>query len=238
MAISDMKPKSETSGKVRIAIYDMDKTITRGATYNNFLLHMALARAPWRLLLMPMLIPGIILYGFKVWDRKALKQYSQRLLVGPRVDRLEIEQHLESHATKVMAENIHVQARARILAEKADGYRLVVATASYRLYVEAIARHFEFDDVIATELATDESGHILPQIDGENCYYNAKLERVESWLQEAGLRREDCHIRAYSDHISDAPLLEFADKAFATNPHPPLAKLAKEKRWKILDWRR
>ena len=52
-----------------------------------------------------------------------------------------------------------------------------------------------------------------------------------------GLSREQCHIRAYSDHVSDGPLLTFADEAFATNPHPPLARLAREKGWQILDWR-
>ena len=52
-----------------------------------------------------------------------------------------------------------------------------------------------------------------------------------------GLERNQCHIRAYSDHVSDAPLLNFADEAFATNPHPPLERLAREKGWQILDWR-
>ena len=35
------------------AIYDMDRTVTRRATYTPFLLHCALRRAPWRLLLIP-----------------------------------------------------------------------------------------------------------------------------------------------------------------------------------------
>ena len=34
-----------------LAIYDMDRTVTRRATYTPFLLHCALRRAPWRLLL-------------------------------------------------------------------------------------------------------------------------------------------------------------------------------------------
>ena len=33
-----------------LAIYDMDRTVTRRATYTPFLLHCALRRAPWRLL--------------------------------------------------------------------------------------------------------------------------------------------------------------------------------------------
>ena len=39
-----------------LAIYDMDRTVTRHATYTPFLLHCAMRRAPWRLLLLPFVI--------------------------------------------------------------------------------------------------------------------------------------------------------------------------------------
>ena len=38
------------------AIYDMDRTVTRRATYTPFLLHYALRRAPWRLLFIPLVV--------------------------------------------------------------------------------------------------------------------------------------------------------------------------------------
>ena len=56
-------------------------------------------------------------------------------------------------------------------------------------------------------------------------------------MADEGLQRELCHIRAYSDHVSDAPLLAFADEAFATNPHAPLAEMARANGWEIIDWR-
>jgi len=223
--------------KIRIAIYDMDKTVTRRATYNGFLIHMAWHKSPWRLLWLPILPLGLLLYAARIWDRSRLKQFAQRLLVGSRVPRIQFARHLERHADLVLGGNVYQEARWRIQAEKEAGYRHVIATASYRLYVEAIASRLGFDDVIATDLATDESGHVLARIDGHNCYDNAKLERVVAWMESEGLDRKDCHIRAYSDHISDAPLLDFADEAFATNPHKPLERLARERGWSILDWR-
>ena len=42
-----------------LAIYDMDKTVTRRATYNGFLLHMAFNKSPWRLFLSPLLSLGL-----------------------------------------------------------------------------------------------------------------------------------------------------------------------------------
>ena len=48
-----------------LAIYDMDRTITRHATYTPFLLHCAARRAPWRLLLLPFVILSMLAYFFK-----------------------------------------------------------------------------------------------------------------------------------------------------------------------------
>jgi HAD superfamily hydrolase (TIGR01490 family) len=221
----------------KIAIYDMDKTVTRRATYNGFLIHMAWHRSSWRLLLVPLLPFGLLLYAVKLWDRKRLKQFSQTLLVGHSVSRAAFSEHLERHAEMVLGNNVYTEVRHRIAEEKAAGYSHILATASYRLYVDAIAARLGFDHVIATELATDDSGHVLARIDGHNCYDAEKLDRVKRWMGEQELLREHCHIRAYSDHISDEPLLSFSDEPFATNPHPPLAALARARGWPILDWR-
>ena len=215
----------------------MDKTVTRRATYNGFLLHMAWHKSPWRLLLAPLLLGVLLLYFFQVWDRKRLKQFAQTLLIGGKVPRDKFARHLERHADLVLGKNVYAEVRYRIAEEKAEGYVHVIATASYQLYVEAIAARLGFDHVIATELATNDTGHVLARIDGHNCYDAAKLERVQVWMAEQGLVRNQCHIRAYSDHISDEPLLSFADEPFATNPHPPLEKLARARGWPILDWR-
>lgn len=226
---------SET--RIRIAIYDMDKTVTRRATYNGFLMHMAWNKAPWRLFLLPALPIGLLFYWLKFWDRSQLKQFSQSLLIGRKVPRAQFAKHVERHADLVLGKNVYQEAKWRIDAEKTEGYRHVIATASYRLYVDAIASRLGFEDVIATELATNDSGHVLARIDGHNCYDTAKLDRIKAWMAAEGLERDQCFIRAYSDHVSDAPLLNFADEAFATNPHPPLERLAREKGWQILDWR-
>ncbi len=227
-----MKP-----GITLLAIYDMDKTVTRRATYNGFLLHMAFNKSPWRLFLSPLLPFGLALYLAKIWDRRRLKEFSQKLLVGHRVSPEKFARYLESHAELVVGKNVYPQLHERVAEEKAAGYRHIMATASYRLYVEAIAHRLGFEDVIATDLATDSSGHVLARIDGHNCYDAAKLDKVKAWMAGEGLSRDECHIRAYSDHVSDAPLLAYADEAFATNPHQPLADMAKANGWQILDWR-
>ena len=128
-------------------------------------------------------------------------------------------------------------ARARIAEDKAAGRRLVLATASYRLYAAAIAERLGFDDVIATESLPDARGRIVARIDGANCYGLGKLDMIEAWLQREGLEREAVHIRFYSDHISDSVVHHWSDEAFATNADRRLIQLAEAEGWQVLDWR-
>ena len=128
-------------------------------------------------------------------------------------------------------------ARDRIEADRAEGYRIIVATASHRFYAEAIAALVGADAVIATEARRDTAGRILNRLDGDNCYGPAKLDRIVSWLADAGIAREDARIRFYSDHISDAPALGWADEAFVVNADARLVRLARSHGWGVLDWR-
>lgn len=220
-----------------VAIYDMDKTITATPTWTRFLLHAARRRAPWRLGLLPLAALGALPYALKRLDRAGLKQWSHRLLLGRTLAEADLAALAEDFADREAAHGVLHEARAQIEADRAAGYRLVMATASHGYYADAIGQRLGFDDVIATLALRDVKGLVIPRIDGENCYGPVKLRRVEQWLAAAGLRRADCHVRAYSDHVSDAPLLEWADEAFAVNAHGPLRTLAGKRGWPMLDWR-
>jgi HAD superfamily phosphoserine phosphatase-like hydrolase len=219
-----------------LAIYDMDKTVTRGPTYGPFLWHALWRLAPWRALLAPVSALATLAYAAKLIDRGRLKEWNYRLLVG-NVAPERLEPVVESFAAAQIATNILPGARARIAEDKAAGRRLVLATASYRLYAAAIARRLGFDDVIATDTRVDERGRTLAWIDGRNCYGVAKLDMIEAWLEREGLARDALHIRFYSDHHSDAPVHSWSDEAFATNAHARLIRLAESEGWEVLDWR-
>jgi HAD superfamily hydrolase (TIGR01490 family) len=220
----------------RLAFYDMDRTVTVTGTYTPFLLHIAWAMAPWRLIFVPLVPIVMLAYVLKIIKRARLKEINQALMIGHKVSRDRLMPHVESYADKVLAGNVRAGALARIAADKADGYTLVLATASYRLYVEPIARRLGFDAVIATDHLSQNLPYVRAKIAGENCYDTGKLRMIEAWMAARGVGRTGTHIRAYSDHVSDAPMLAFADEPFAANPHRPLAKLAQERHWPRLDW--
>jgi len=216
------------------AIYDMDRTVTRHATYTPFLLHCALNRSPWRLLLLPLVIASMLAYVLKLIDRGRLKEINHRLLLGHKRHPHELQPLVESFAARTVAANIRPGARSAIARDKAEGRRVVMATASYRLYAEAIGRLLGFDDVIGTGSIIGLDARVHAKIDGENCYGPAKLRMVTDWLEKSGLERG--HIRFYSDHARDAPAFEWADEAVAVNPHDRLRRLASERAWRVEDW--
>ena len=217
-----------------LAIYDMDRTITRRATYTPFLIHCALRRAPWRLLLLPFVILSMLAYAAKVIDRARLKEINHRLLLGNRRHPTELKPLVDAFAAATLAGNIRPGALAAIARDKAEGRRVVMATASYRLYAAAIAEHLGFDDTIGTGSIIGLDDRVHAKIDGENCYGPAKLRMVTDWLGKSGLTRG--HVRFYSDHASDAPVFEWADEAIAVNPHDRLKRLAGTRGWRIEDW--
>ncbi len=221
--------------KQALAIYDMDKTVTRRPTYGQFLFHASLRLAPWRLLLSPLVLIVSLSYLAGLIDRGRLKEINYRLLVGePTPERL--EPVVRSFARSQLESNILQGARARIEEDRRSGRRLVLATASYRLYAAAIAEALGFDDVIATETLPDDRGRIVARIDGSNCYGLGKLDMIEAWLQSEGLEREALHIRFYSDHVSDSVVHHWSDEPFATNADARLIRLAESEGWEVLDW--
>ena len=110
-----------------------------------------------------------------------------------------------------------------------------MATAANAFYVEALARRLGIDEVVCTR-STWQGETLTPQIEGENCYGEAKREMVESYLEEQGLARADVHVRFFSDHVSDKPTFEWSDEPIAVNPSPKLKALAQKRRWPVLHW--
>jgi HAD superfamily hydrolase (TIGR01490 family) len=219
-----------------LAVYDMDRTVTRQPTYTYFLLHCALRRAPWRLVFAPLVVMSMITYLAKLIDRAELKQINHALLLGPRIHPRELKPMVDSFADRQVAKNIRPGARDALARDKAAGRRLVLATASYRLYADAIADRLGFDDVIGTGSIIGLDERVHARIEGENCYGDAKMRMIADWVEKSGLTGKHGHVRFYSDHVSDQPAFEWADEPVAVNPHGKLRRLAEQRGWRVEDW--
>lgn len=218
-----------------LAIYDMDRTVTKRPTYLAFLLHCAVRRAPWRLLLLPVAAGSVLGYALKLIDRARLKEINHHLLLG-KVHGTDLQPLVDGFAERQVAGNVRPGALRAIARDQAQGRRLVLATASYRLYAAAIARRLGFDDVIGTGSIIGLDQRVHARIDGQNCYGPAKLDMIAQWVERSGLKGAHGHVRFYSDHVSDRPVFEWADEPVAVNPDARLRQLAEQRGWAIEDW--
>lgn len=221
---------------MQIAIYDMDRTITRHGTYAGWLLFFARRAKPWRLALLPFSLLYGLLYLVGAVSRRRLKELNQALLMGRAVDAVRVAKLADDYAARVLAQECYADAIVQIASDRVAGRRILLATASYAFYADAIARRLGIADVVATRSQRDARGRIRARIDGTNCYGGAKLDMVKAYLQAAGLERGAVHVRAYTDHQSDLPLLDFADEPVAINPTTQLRGVARGRGWQIVDW--
>jgi HAD superfamily phosphoserine phosphatase-like hydrolase len=178
----------------------------------------------------------MIAYAARLISRATLKEVNQTLLLGHAVHPRDLKPLVDGFAERTVSANIRPGALEAISRDRAQGRRLVMATASYRLYASAIADRLGFDDVIGTGSIIGLDERVRARIDGENCYGEAKMRMIADWVERSGLKGAHGHVRFYSDHASDQPAFEWADEPVAVNPHGRLERLAKVRGWAIEDW--
>ncbi|WP_439532627.1 HAD family hydrolase [Polymorphobacter sp.] len=221
----------------KVAIFDMDRTLTRRGTWVGWLAFWLRHEAPWRAALLPLLAGPALAYRAGRLGRGELKAAAQRLAMGRRVPGAQVRAAAARYAAQVVAHELFDGAGAALAEARAGGARLVIATASNAYYAEAIGAALGVDHVIATRFNWADD-HLLPQLASANCYGEAKRAAVQAWLLTAGL--EAATVSAWSDHVSDLPLLELAaasgGQAVAANASPALRAEAQARGWAMVDW--
>ena len=212
-----------------IAVFDLDRTLTRRGTWTPFLwsvLRRRPARWPGALVLAPVYVGCALgLVG-----RKRLKTVGLRVAAGG-LDRARIAAFAAAFAERVLAGFLRPGAAEAIGRHRRAGDRLVLATAALDLYAKPVAAALGIDTVVCTRSSWSAGG---PRIEGENCHGPVKLAAVEAALAGA---RETCRIVVYSDDLSDLALLEWADRGVAVHPGHGLRGRAPSRGIEIADWR-
>lgn len=213
------------------AIFDLDKTITRQGTWSRFV------RAAtgggvgfWGKL--PLAGLQAVKYKAGFADRASVKVRSIDLYLAGQT-RADLQAKADAFVAREVATGLRKEARAVIEAHRAAGDRLVIASAAVDLICDAMARALGFDGVICTKLAWSADGRLQSGLDGENCYGEEKLRRVEDFFEG---QRPPGPIVFYSDHHTDLPCLKWADRGVAVNPSAKLRKRAAQNNIEIVDW--
>ncbi|AEE44975.1 HAD family hydrolase [Cellulomonas fimi] len=129
---------------------------------------------------------------------------------------------------------VYAEAVALIEAHHEAGRDVVVVSASGSEIVEPIAAVLGADHVIATRMAVAD-GRFTGGIDfyayGEN-----KATAIRALAEQQGYDLDASF--AYSDSITDAPMLAAVGHGFAVNPDRALRRLATERGWESLSFSR
>jgi phosphatidylglycerophosphatase C len=134
----------------RLALFDLDGTLTRADTFRGFVLRLLLVH-PARWPRAPLLALPIAAFILKRIDRGQLKGRFMRLLFGG-MSREVIAAFARRYAELVIARGMFPEALAALRGHLAAGDQVVILSASPDLYVPEIGRLLGVHQTICTEV--------------------------------------------------------------------------------------
>jgi HAD superfamily hydrolase (TIGR01490 family) len=140
---------------------------------------------------------------------------------------------------EVMAEilpRVYPQMLAEVHAHQDAGRPTFIVSAAGNDIVEALARVLGMEGGIGTRYEVDAEGNFTGRLDGPFVYGPGKVEAMESFAAAHDIDLSQSY--AYSDSLSDLPMLRAVGNPVAVNPDPPLAELAREEGWQTLRFER
>lgn len=214
-----------------VAIFDLDRTITRRGTWTPFLLSVA-RRRPRKLLAVAPILLAALRYRRGRIGRSAVKEIMLRkVLTG--IPRTEIAAEAKTFVDRLVRTGLCPGALQAIERHRRAGHRLVLATAAVDFLAERLAARLGIDMIVCTPSRWDSEDRIGDRFGGENCYGASKLRAVRRALPAP---REEWTLIAYSDSVADFPLLRWADMAFVVNPSRRAKALARREGFQVVDW--
>jgi HAD superfamily hydrolase (TIGR01490 family) len=160
-----------------------------------------------------------------------IRDYLAELCKGWRVD--QVRQIVNETFQELIHPYVYAEAAALIEEHQAAGRDVVLVSTSGDEVVRPIGELLGITDVIATRMVAENGRYT-----GEVEFYAAGLNKVTAARQLAKEREYDlASSYAYSDSISDVPLLESVGHPTVVNPDRSLRRHAVEKGWPILEFR-
>jgi phosphatidylglycerophosphatase C len=196
---------------VRLAIFDLDGTITRHDTLAPYVLGFLLRRRVWRFPALLLLLPALLGYALGRLDRGGLKSAFIRAALGG-CTRQALDSWTMTFVDALVAHGLFPSALAAIGAHARAGDQLVLMTASPDLYAPAIARALGFRQVICTGVRWDGE-----RLRGSLTTPNRRGEEKARCLEALRAQHPGIEAVAYGNAASDLPHLKLVERAVLVN---------------------
>ncbi|KJF18905.1 MULTISPECIES: HAD-IB family hydrolase [Acidithrix] len=135
--------------------------------------------------------------------------------------------------TEIVEPLIFKEALDLIEEHKKNGDLVFIVSASPSEIVVPLGERLAVDGVIATISKVDADGRYTGEMEFY-AYGPYKAEAMQKLAEEYGFSLEESY--AYSDSYTDLPMLEAVGNPVVVNPDRVLAKIAKDRSWKILSF--
>lgn len=130
-----------------------------------------------------------------------------------------------------LAARVRPESRKLLRMHREAGRDTWIVSASPQVVVEPLANSLGMDGGLGTRgFVVD--GHYTGELDGPFMYGPGKAEAIEKLASERGYDLERCY--AYSDSVSDLPMMELVGHPVAVNPDGALDDLAHERGWPVV----
>jgi len=212
------------------AFFDLDKTIIAGSSALAFsgplrraglISRSAALRSSYRQLL-------LVAAGADASVMDELRRKITALCTGWEVARVRAIVAQTLH--EIVEPLVYAEAAELIAEHRAAGEEVVLLSASGAEVVEPIAALVGADYCLCTRMGVRD-GRYTGEID-YYCYGEQKAQAAREFAAQRGYALEDC--RAYSDSITDLPLLTVVGHPTVVNPDRALRRKALDRGWPVL----
>ncbi len=198
-----------TSSRPVVAAFDVDRTVTRRDCVVPFLRRVGgTVTLAWRLALAGRGVGPALARR----DRDALKAAAARAAFAGRPS-ADVEAAGREFAAFIHHAWLRPDVVERIGWHRVRGHDVVLASASFGVYVRPLGETLDVTGVVATELVVGADGRCTGELLGGNCRGAAKVRRLHQWLDEHREGRAAVEVWAYGDSPGDRDLLADADHA-------------------------
>lgn len=191
--------------KTNFAIFDVDYTIVNGDSMLLMLLF-GIKKRPLIIFCIPIILVKTVFSLLGIIDKKIAKDAINIPL------RYLKEEEVEQFYNDVLLKKINVEVMKCLKKHKEDGCYVLLASASAESYLNYFAEHDYIDVVIGTRV-----NKINNKIEDENCKGIEKVKRINVYLEENNLEIDFENSFAYSDSLSDKPMLTLVKNRYKVN---------------------
>ena len=188
----------------------------------------------WRLRIARLIATGLcarLLYYLKIIKRSVLVNIAYSGLKGLSIDELRLL--ARDFVDEYLIERAYPEALERMRWHHHQGHQVVIATTNMKLLVEHMRTHVPVDGVIGTDVLAKD-GRATGKIAGPT-YGAQKAVAIREYAHGNNISLPRSY--AYTDHYSDHFILPLVGHPFVVNPTRRLRRLAKKRRWTILNFK-